>query len=78
MTVIGDFNLDVGGGRNRSFCDMMRKKYNFNQYVTEPTTNNQTTIDLVFSNYPHQNTSLIDCYCSDHNLLYIVINTEQD
>ena len=57
---------------------MMRKKYNFNQYVTEPTTNNQTTIDLVFSNYPHQNTSVIDCYWSDHNLLYTVINTEQD
>ena len=43
---IGDFSLDVGGGRNRLFCDMMRKKYNFNQYVTEPTTNNQTTIDI--------------------------------
>ena len=57
---------------------MMRKKYNFNQYVTEPTTNNQTTIDLLFSNYPHQNTSVIDCYWSDHILLYTVINTEQD
>ena len=57
---------------------MMRKKYNFNQYVTEPTTNNQTTIDLVFSNYPHQNISVIDCYWSDHNLFYTVINTEQD
>ena len=54
------------------------KNYNFNQYVTEPTTKNQTTIDLVFSNYPHQNTSVIDCYWSAQNLLYTVINTEQD
>ena len=57
---------------------MMRKKYNLNQYVTEPTTNNQTTIDLVSSNYPHQNTFVTDFYWSDHNLLYTVINTEQD
>ena len=57
---------------------MMRKKFNFNQYVTEPTTNNQTTIDLVLSNYPNQNTSVINCYWSDHNLLYTVINTGQD
>ena len=57
---------------------MMRKKYNCNQYVIEPTTNNQTTIDLVLSNYPHQNASVIDCYWSDHNLLYTVISTEQD
>ena len=25
LTVIGDLSLDVGDGRNRSFCDMMRK-----------------------------------------------------
>ena len=78
LTIIGDFNLDVVDGRHSTFCDIMRKQYNCHEYVTEPTTSNQTTIDLVFSNYPHQNTSVIDCYWSDHNLLYTVINTAKD
>ena len=34
----------------------------------------QTTIDLVFSNYPYPNVSTIDCYWSDLKMVYTIID----
>ena len=76
LTSIGNFNLDASNGVNKTFCDIMKSKYNCNQYVTPPATNDQTTTDhIFFSNYPHQNTFTIDCYWSDHKLLCTVMDT---
>ena len=77
FTIFGDFNLDVTDGKHKVFCDLMRTKYNCFQYVTQPTTNDQTTIDLIFSNHPHQYTFTIDCYQSNHKLLCTVIDLIQ-
>ena len=73
LAIIGDFNLDVTHDSNKSFCEVMKTKYNCDQHVTQPTADEQTTIDLIFSNYPHQRTGATDCYWSDHKLLYTVI-----
>ena len=77
LILIGDFNLDAANRANKVFCDTMTTKYDCNQYVIQPTTDNGTTIDLIFSNYPHQNTFTIDCYWSDHNLLCTVVDKLQ-
>ena len=55
----------------------MKTKYNCDQHVTQPTTDEQTTIDLIFSNYPHQRMGAIDCYWSDHKFLYTVSEASQ-
>ena len=36
LILIGDFNLDVANRANKVFCDMMKTKYDYNQYVTQP------------------------------------------
>ena len=41
------------------------------------TTKDQTTIDLLFSNHPHQTVSSIYCYWYDHNIIYTVINDQK-
>ena len=77
LAIIGDFNLYVTHNRNKSFCDVMKTKYSDNQHVTQPSTDEKTTIDLTFSNYSHQRTPAIDCYWLDHQLLYTVIDLIQ-
>ena len=46
----------------------MKSNYTCYQCVKEYTTKNQT-INLVFSNYPYQNVSKIDCYWFDHKMV---------
>ena len=74
LAIIGYFNLDDS---NKSFCEVMKTKYNCDQHVTQPTTDEETTIDLIFSNYPPPENGAIDCYWSDHKLPYIVIEPSQ-
>ena len=77
LAIIGDFNLDVTHNRNKSFGDVMKRKSSCDQHVTQPTTDEQTSIYFIFSNYSHQRTTAIDCYWSDHKLLYTVIDLTQ-
>ena len=51
----------------------MKINYNCNQYVKESTTKYDTTIDLVFSNLQSLTIGTIDCYWSDHKMVYAVI-----
>ena len=67
LAIIGDFNLGVTHNRNKPFCDVMKTKYGCDQQVTIPTTDEQTTIDLIFSHYSHQRTAAIDCVASLHS-----------
>ena len=55
IIMIGDFNIDLSFKKNTSFSKFMKSKYNLDQYMKEYTTKYQTTIDLLFSNYPHLN-----------------------
>ena len=53
----------------------MKSKYNLDQYMKEYTTKYQTTIDLLFSNYPHLTVLSVYSYWSDHYLIYGIIDT---
>ena len=74
--ILGDFNVDVPANNDSSLCKYMKRKYNFNQFVKQATTKSQTMIDLVFSDYKKQDVSVIDCYWSDHNIIYTAIDDE--
>ena len=74
LVIIADFNLDVTHNSSKSFCDVMKTKYSCDQHVPQSTTDEQTTIDLIFSNHSHQIPAAIVCYWSDHKLLYTVID----
>ena len=71
---MGDFNIDTPVGSDTPFCSLMKKKDNGDQYVKLYKTNYNTTIDFVFSNYPHQEVSTLECYWPDHNIIYTVID----
>ena len=73
IIMIGDFNIDLSVKKNTSFCKFMKSKYNLDQYMKQYTTKYQTTIDLLFSNYPHLNLSSVYSYWSDHYLIYGII-----
>ena len=72
--IVGHFNINTPENNNAPLCNYMKINYNCDQYVKEYTTKYQTTIDLVFSNYPYKNVSTIDCYWSDHKMVYTVID----
>ena len=55
----------------------MKTKYSCDQHVTQSTTDEQTAIDLIFSNYSHQRTVAIDCYWSDYKHLSAFIDLTQ-
>ena len=74
IIIVGDFNINTPENNNTHFCNYMKSNYNCYQYVKKYTTKFQTTIDLIFSNYPYQNVSTIDCYWSDHKMVYTVID----
>ena len=72
LVIMGDFNIDTPVGGDTHIFSFMKKKYNCDQYVKQCTTKYNTTIDLVFSNYPHQEISILDCYWSDYDIIYTV------
>ena len=72
IIMIGDFNIDLSFKKNTLFSKFIKSKYNLDQYVKEYTTKYQTTIDLLFSNYPHLNVSSVYSYWSDHYLIYVL------
>ena len=73
IIIVGDFNINTPEKTIHLYV-ITWSNYNCYQYVMEYTTKYQTTIDLVFSNYPYQNVSTIDCYWSDHKRVYTVID----
>ena len=73
VIIIGDFNINTPRNNKTSLCNYMKINYNCNQYVKESTTKYDTTIDLVFSNLQSLIIGTIDCYWSDHKMVYAVI-----
>ena len=61
-------------GCDTLFFSFMKEKDNCDQYVKQCTTKYNTTMGLIFSNYPHQKVSTLDCYWSDHDIIYTVID----
>jgi hypothetical protein len=71
LFLIGDFNIDVSGGKNGDFLDYMKRTYHVTQCVSDPTTWAATTIDLVFSNVPNITTYVAVNMWSDHHTLFV-------
>jgi endonuclease/exonuclease/phosphatase (EEP) superfamily protein YafD len=70
--VFGDFNIDWSSEADKkSLEDCMVKSLGFRQEITSPTTDYQSTLDLVFSRckYPIQ-TGTREVYYSDHKMIW--------
>ena len=68
VIIIGDFNIHTPKDNTNPLCNYMKAVYKCNQYV-----NKSTTMDLVFSNLSNLTVGTIDCYWSDHKMVYTVI-----
>ena len=73
VIIIGDFNINTPRNNKTPLCNYMKTNYNCIQYVKESTTKYDTTIDLAFSNIQNLTIGTIDCYWSDHKMVYAVI-----
>ena len=71
--IIGDFNIPTPNDNTNPLCNYMKAIYKCNQYVNKSTTKYDTTINLVFSNLSNLTVSTINCYWSDHKMVYTVI-----
>ena len=68
LIVIGDFNIDILHG-NRAIVNFMDRTFACKLHTCQPTTDNLSAIDLIFSN---QNGCIdtIETYWSDHKITY--------
>ena len=73
VIIIGDFNIQTPKGNTNPLCNYIIYIYKCNQYVNKSTTKYDTTINLVFSNLSNITVGTIDCYWSDHKMVYTVI-----
>ena len=73
VIIIGNFNIQTPKDNTNPLCNYMKVVYKCNQYVNKSTTKYNTNIDLVFSNLSNLTVGTIDCYWSDHKMVYTVI-----
>ena len=65
----GDFNYDLTDNQHGNILHQMRNRFGCSQFVSEPTTDHNTILDLIFSNNHSVSPSVIDCPWSDHKLI---------
>ena len=65
----GDFNYDISDNQHGDFLRQMRNLFGCSQFISEPTTNDNTVLDLIFSNNHSVSPSVIDSAWSDHKLI---------
>jgi len=72
--IVGDFNTD---DRKYQRLTTFLESKSYTQLVTEETTNNYTTIDLIFSNIPddRRRHGVLESYFSHHKLIWISVDT---
>ncbi|CAC5411689.1 unnamed protein product [Mytilus coruscus] len=78
IIIMGDFNFDLNTG-NTSFFKFMRDTFCCSQIVSKPTTSYGTVLDLIFLNFDSRvnfETDVLDSYWSDHNVIYVAIETQ--
>ena len=66
--ICGDLNFDVRQ-ENENIQTFMLDTFACQQYIHQPTTSHDTTLDLIFSNRTVCETSVIECVWSDHKLV---------
>ena len=71
--IIGDFNTDER--KYKHLTSFLQSKL-YNQLVTEETTNNHTTIDLIFTNIPDDKRKhgVLESYFSYHKPIWISVS----
>ena len=67
--VLGDFNFDLTNG-NVPFQEFMVQTFRCTQHVQESTTDYGSLLDLVFSNIGNVFTGIVECYWSDHKIVF--------
>ena len=72
LIIMGDFNIDVSDG-NSQFVQFMLKELQCNQLVKETTTNQNTTIDLIFTNIKQTKNGVIHMPWSDHKAIWVSV-----
>ena len=76
--IMGDFNMDSTSTTSsyKSFDNFMQHEFGFSQLISEFTTNERTTIDLIFVNFTcrSHNTGVLEYYYSYHKPIWISID----
>lgn len=52
----------------------MQTTFNVEQIVSDVTTDYHSALDLVFTNRQYTHTGIIECFWSDHKLVYVSID----
>ena len=71
--ILGDFNMNIQNDTHNSFLLEMKSKYNLQQLVSQPTTLEGTTIDLVFTNIPDIKIQVLANTWSSHHTLTVYV-----
>ena len=70
--IIGEFNLDIHG-KQKTLLQKLCRTFSCEMLMNEPTTDNSSTLDLVFSNISG-NTGTVETYWSNHKFVYFHSN----
>lgn len=69
LIILGDFNFDLFTG-HKEFLNFMKLNLTCPQLVKKVTHESGSQLDLIFTNFSHCETDVIEAYCSDHKMIY--------
>lgn len=69
LIILGDFNFDLFTG-HKEFLNFMNLNLKCTQLVKKVTHESGSQLDLIFTNFPHCETDVIEAYWSDHKMIY--------
>jgi hypothetical protein len=72
VIVMGDFNCE---GQRKLQLETHMKTYGLQQKILMPTTNNNTTFDLVFTNIQVTNVGILETYFRYHKTVFLTVPT---
>ena len=76
LLIMGDFNFDIFK-QNASLLQFMNEMFSCRQLVQKSTTDYGSCLDLMFSNCQNMYSDVIECYWSDHKLVYGCLPTHE-
>lgn len=68
LVIMGDFNLDVFG-KHKKLIQILGQKLSCKMMINVPTTDNLSTLDLIFSNV-NGTAGTVETYWSDHKIVF--------
>ena len=72
LTVLGDMNINAADDNNTAHIKHIENIISSSQIINESTTNHGSILDLVFSNIPDIQYSVIETTWSDHKIIYVI------